>query len=347
MTPEISAIFPTSAAQERLWIIERLSPGTAAYHVPVALRLRGALDLDALGGALSLIVERHEALRTVFDQIDGQTVQRVLPAEPVHVEIRDVPGREAELAELLPAEAALGFAVDTGPLLRATLFRLGDQEHILMVVLHHLVSDGWSMGVLFGELSVAYDALTAGVRPELPELALQYVDYAIWEREQLTGDRAEELLGYWREALADAPPALELPTDRPRPVRQSHAGGEVEIGLSAELSQGVVALSRSHGVSPFMVLTAAWGALLGRFTGSDDVVVGTAVGGRDAQTEGLIGCFINTLPLRVRLDGDPAFSELLGRVKNVTLGALEHQELPFDRLVQDLAPRRELGRNPL
>ncbi|GAA2736441.1 amino acid adenylation domain-containing protein [Actinocorallia aurantiaca] len=347
MDPEISAIFPTSFAQERLWIVEQLAPGTSAYHVPVMLRLRGPLDRAALAGALALVVERHEALRTVFRQIDGQVVQRVLPAGPVPVEVRDVPGGEAGLAGLLAAEAALGFALDTGPLLRATLFRLAPDDHALTIVLHHLVSDGWSMGVLCGELSAAYGALTAGGRPDLPEPPLQYVDYAIWERENLTGERAEELLTYWRAALADAPGALDLPLDRLRPALQSHAGGQVDIALDPATTAGVTALARELGASPFMVLLAAWSALLGRFTGSDDIVTGTADGSRDAQTEGLIGCFINTLPLRVRLGGDPSFADLVDRSRDAVLGALDHRDLPFDLLVEDLAPRRDLSRNPL
>ncbi|MEW2399430.1 amino acid adenylation domain-containing protein [Streptomyces sp. NPDC046862] len=347
MAPDTSAIFPTSFAQERLWIIDRLAPGTSAYHVPVALRLRGAVDVRALAGALSLVVERHEALRTVFGQIEGQTVQRVLPAGPVPVEVRHVPGGQAGLAELLRAEAALGFSVDKGPLLRATLFRLADDDHVLTVVLHHLVSDGWSMSVLLAELSAAYNAQRAGSAPDLPELPLQYVDFAIWQRDQLTADRERELLTYWRETLAGAPDALDLPADRPRPPLQSHTGAQIDVGLPAGLSARVTALANTHRVSPFMVLLAAWGAMLGRFTGTEDVVIGTAVGNRDAQTEQLIGCFINTLPLRVRLEGDPTFAELLGRVRATTLSALQHQDLPFDRLVQDLAPRRDLSRNPL
>jgi amino acid adenylation domain-containing protein len=347
MTAEGSTVFPTSFAQERLWIIERLAPGTAAYHVPVAVRLRGQLDQAALGAALSLIVGRHEVLRTVFDQIGGQTVQRVLAAEPVIVEVRDVPEGAEKLGGLLTAEAALGFSLDTGPLLRATLFRLSATDHVLAITVHHLVSDMWSVEVLLRELSVAYSAYRAGQDPVLPGLPVQYVDYAVWQRQEFSTARRDDLLAYWRTAMADAPAFLALPTDRPRPAVQSAAGAQQPVSLTPELSRDVRDLARRHGVTPFMTLLGAFGALLGRFTGAEDIVVGTAVGTRDTQTEPLIGCFINTVPLRLRLTGDPTFAELLGRVRDVTLGALEHQDLPFDKLVEDLAPRRDLSHNPL
>lgn len=347
MTAAPAAIFPTSFAQERMWIVERLAPGSAAYNVPIALRLRGALDHAALRAALSLVVERHEVLRTVFDQVDGRTVQRIEPAEPVHVEVADVPGGDTELPALLAAGAATGFALDRDLLLRASLYRLGVQDHVLAVTLHHLVSDMWSLEVLLRELSVAYDALAAGREPTLPDLPLQYVDYAIWQREQLSDARREDLLGYWRTALADAPPVLELPTDRLRPAVQRFAGAEVPVSLAPALSRDVRDLARRLGVTPFMTLLGAFGAVLGRLAGADDVVVGTAVGSRDRQTEPLIGCFLNTLPLRVPLSGDPTFAELLGRVRKVTFDALEHQDLPFDKLVEDLAPRRDLSHNPI
>jgi len=346
MTAAPVAIFPTSYAQERMWIVEQLAPGSAAYHVPVALRLRGRLDRAALAGALELVVARHEVLRTVFDQVEGRTVQRVVPPGAVPVELREVDD-EAALPGLLAGEAGRAFALDTGPLLRATLFRLGAEDHVLAITLHHLVSDMWSLGVLLRELSLGYGARRAGRDPVLPELEIQYIDYAVWQRDQWAGPRREELLGYWRAALADAPAALDLPTDRPRPVRQSHLGAQVPVALPADVSAGVRALGRRLGATPFMTLLAGFGAVLARLAGTDDVVVGTAVGTREPQTEPLIGCFLNTVPLRLRLGQDPSFAALVGRVRATTIGALEHQDLPFDKLVDDLAPRRDLSRNPV
>jgi len=346
MTAAPVAIFPTSYAQERMWIVEQLAPGSAAYHVPVALRLRGPLDRAALAGALELVVARHEVLRTVFDQVEGRTVQRVVPPGPVPVALHDVDD-EAALPRLLVDEAGRAFALDSGPLLRATLFRLGAEDHVLAVTLHHLVSDMWSLGVLLHELSLGYRARLAGLDPVLPELEIQYVDYAVWQRDQWAGPRREELLGFWRDALAGAPAALDLPTDRPRPARQSHRGAQVPVALPADVSAGVRALGRRLGATPFMTLLAGFGAVLGRLGGTDDVVVGTAAGTREPQTEPLIGCFLNTVPLRLRFGQDPSFAALVGRVRATTLGALEHQDLPFDKLVDDLAPRRDLSRNPV
>jgi hypothetical protein len=271
MTAVPAAIFPTSFAQERMWIVERLAPGSAAYHVPVALRLRGTLDHAALAAALSLVVERHEVLRTVFDQVDGRTVQCVLPADPVPVEVHEVAG-EADLHTALEAGAGAGFDLRRGPLLRATLYRLAGDHHVLAVTLHHLVSDMWSLQVLLAELAAGYAAFATGTAPDLPELPLQYVDYAVWQRDQLTDDRVAELLGYWRTVLAGAPPVLELPVDRTRPPVQTLAGAELPVGLSAELSGEVRALARRHGVTPYVVLLAAHGLVLGRLCGTDDVV---------------------------------------------------------------------------
>jgi amino acid adenylation domain-containing protein len=342
-----SAVFPTSFAQERLWLMERLMPGTSAYHVPVALRMRGPVSREALQAALTLVVERHESLRTVFDQIDGVTVQRVLAAPPPALSTMDVPGGPAEIAKLLSAEAIRPFDLQAGPLLRAVLFRLAADDHVLVITLHHLVCDMWSLEVLLRELSGAYNAYLADARPDLPELPVQYADFAVWQREQLTDAWREELLAYWRDALAGAPARLELPTDRPRPPIQNGTGAQEEVALTPELSREVREFARRHNVTPFMVLLSVLGVLFGRLAGAEDVVVATAGGTRDRETEPLIGCFINTLPLRLRLAGDPAFADFLAQAREVTLGALANGGLPFDKLVEDLAPRRDLSQNPL
>ncbi|MCL4532020.1 MAG: amino acid adenylation domain-containing protein, partial [Actinobacteria bacterium] len=344
---------PLSFAQERLWFLDRLEPNSPLYLIPTALRLSGHLDIPALQQSLDEIVRRHEALRTTFSEADGSPVQVVNPPRPAELaslDLSDVPANEriGKAHLLLREEARRPFDLSHDPMLRPTLVHLDQEDHILLLVLHHIASDGWSQGVLFRELGDLYRAYSQGEPSPLPELPIQYADYALWQREWLRGEVLEEELGYWRERLADSPPLLELPTDRPRPAVQSYRGATQSILLPEGLVQQLEALSRQEGVTLFMTLLAAFQTLLSRYTGQEDIPVGCPVAGRtQAETEGLIGFFVNTLVMRTDLSGDPSFQELLSRVREVTLGAYAHQDLPFERLVEELHPERNLSHNPL
>jgi amino acid adenylation domain-containing protein len=342
-----------SPAQERLWLLEQLEPGTAAYNVARAFRLRGRLDTAALAGALTEIVARHEALRTTFEAPDGRPRQVIAPAAPMPLPIEDLRGRrpeerEAEARRLAEEEAWRPFDLARGPLFRARLLRPADDEHVLVLALDHLVVDGWSMGVLFREISALYAAFAGGWRSPLAALPIQYADYAAWQRRRLDGAALEPELAYWRERLAGAPWVLELPTDRPRPPVPTHRGARLAISVPPALAGALKALGRREGATLYMTLLAAFQALLGRYTGRDDLLVGSPVAGRGhTDLEGLIGFFVNTLVLRADLAGDPSFRELLGRVRGVALGAFAHQALPFEKLVEALRPPRERSRAPL
>ncbi|MET0398426.1 MAG: amino acid adenylation domain-containing protein, partial [Longimicrobiaceae bacterium] len=342
-----------SFAQQRLWFIDQLEPGSAVYNVPFALRLRGRFDPAVLERAVTEIVRRHETLRTVFAVVDGEPVQVIREAAPVALpltDLRSLPAesREAEVFRLAREEAVRPFDLAAGPLLRVSAVRLDAAEWGLLFTLHHIVSDGWSIGVLIREVSALYDALAEGRESALPELAVQYADYAAWQRGWLAGEKLEAELGYWRDRLAGTPPLLELPTDYPRSQARDSRGGSVRVGLSAEVSRGLRALSRREGATAFMTLLAAWQLLLSRYAGQEDVSVGTPIAGRTRlETEPLIGFFVNTLVLRTDLSGEPTFRELLARVRETTLGAYQHQEIPFERLVEELAPERSLAHTPL
>jgi amino acid adenylation domain-containing protein len=344
---------PLSFAQQRLWFIERLHPGQATYNVPLALRLRGALDAAALERALAELVRRHEVLRTTFRVEGGVPVQVVGEAGPVPIPVADLrrlsaDEREEEAARLAAQEAARPFDLAAEPPLRARLARLGEEEWALSFTLHHVASDGWSMGVLAREVSALYGAFSRGEPSPLPELPLQYADYAAWQRGWLTGEVLEAQLGYWRHTLAGAPPLLELPVDRPRPPVQGEAGGRRPLRVPAATAAALRELARAEGATLFMVLLAAWQALLARYAGVDDVSVGSPIAGRTRlETEGLIGFFVNTLVLRTDLSGDPSFRGLLARVRETMLGAYQHQDLPFEKLVEELRPERSLGHTPL
>ncbi|WP_420130689.1 amino acid adenylation domain-containing protein [Longimicrobium sp.] len=349
-----TAPLPLSFAQERLWFIDRLEPGSTVYNIPVARRLAGALDVAAMERALGEIVRRHEALRTVFREVDGAPVQVIAPFGGFTLPVEDLSGlseaeREAEVTRRATDEAAaLPFDLVAGPLFRAALLRLGQEDHVLLLTRHHIVSDGWSMEVLDRELSALYAAYRDGRASPLPELAVQYADYAVWQREQLAGEALERQLGYWREQLRGAPELLELPTDHPRPPVQTYRGGHEPVGLSGELMERLRALAQNEGATLFMVVLAAFQVLLGKYSGSDDVVVGSAIAGRTRkEIEELIGFFVNSLVLRTDLSGDPSFRETLRRVREVTLGAYEHQEVPFEKLVAELSPERSLSHSPL
>jgi amino acid adenylation domain-containing protein len=344
---------PLSFAQARLWFIDQLQPGSAAYNIPYALRLKGALDAEALERSLAALAARHETLRTRFAVLDGEPVQVIDPAGPVSLERIDlshlsVDAREAELRSLASAEAARPFDLAAGPLFRSTLARLGREEHAVLFTLHHVVSDGWSTGILVREVSELYAAFSEGREPRLPPLPVQYADFAAWQRAWLSGDVLDAQLAYWREKLAGAPPLLELPTDRPRPLVQGARGGLAFLALSDQTTHALRALARREGATLFMTLLAGWQLLLSRYAGEEDVSVGTPIAGRTRlETEGLIGFFVNTLVLRADLSGDPTFRALLGRVREATLGAYAHQDIPFEKLVEELAPERSLSHTPL
>ncbi|HEX2095737.1 MAG TPA: amino acid adenylation domain-containing protein, partial [Longimicrobiaceae bacterium] len=296
---------------------------------------------------------RHEALRTTFAEVDGSPVQVVAPFDGFVLPVEDLSGlgeadREAAVRRRAGEEARRPFDLSAGPLFRAALLRLGAEDHVLLLSVHHIVSDGWSMGVLFRELSALYAAYREGGESPLAELGVQYADHAVWQREQLVGEVLDRQLAYWREHLAGAPELLELPTDHPRPAVQTFRGAAVPMELSLELLERLQALGRSEGATLYMVLLGAFQVLLSKYSGSEDIVVGSPIAGRTrGEVEGLIGFFVNTLVLRTDLSGDPSLRELLGRVRQVTLGAYKHQELPFERLVAELQPERSLSHSPL
>ncbi|HYX24398.1 MAG TPA: amino acid adenylation domain-containing protein, partial [Thermoanaerobaculia bacterium] len=342
-----------SFAQQRLWFLDQLQPGSAMYNIPVVVELTGRLDVAVLMASLAEVVRRQKALRTTFRAVAGQPVQvvaeRVESGLPV-IDLRSLPDEERELeaSRLATAEARRPFDLGRGPLLRVALLSLGAEQHRALLTMHHIVSDGWSMGVLVRELGTLYAAFLAGVPSPLPELALQYADFAVWQRRRLSGELLESELAWWRGQLAGVPPALELPADHPRPATLSGRGEVRSFALPAASLAGLNVLSRRHGATLFMTLLAGFAALLQRCTGEDDLVLGTPIAGRTrVETEPLIGLFVNTLMLRARLAGEPPFAALLDQVRETTLAAYAHQEVPFERLVEELAPQRDLSRPPL
>ncbi|HEY0514844.1 MAG TPA: condensation domain-containing protein, partial [Thermoanaerobaculia bacterium] len=344
---------PLSFAQARLWFLDRLQPGSPLYNVPLAYRLRGPLEPGALAAALGEIVRRHGALRTRFvEGLDGP-VQVVEPAGAfslAEVDLGDLPEPARRLEEeRLTAEAALRpFDLARGPLFCAFLLRAGASEWSLMLAMHHIVSDGWSLDVLARELAALYRAGREGRFSPLAELPLQYADFAAWQRRWLRGEALESQLAYWREHLAGVPTILELPTDRPHPPEQTFRGATAGLTLTAELTRAVRGLGQQGGATLFMTALAAFELLLHRYTGQTDLLVGMPVAGRSREElEGLIGFFVNTLVLRADLDGDPSVLALLGRVRAETLDVQAHQDLPFEKLVEELAPARSLSRSPL
>ena len=344
---------PLSFGQQRLWFLDQMEPGSPLYNVPAVLRLSGPLDATALERALGEVIRRHEALRTTFPAVRGRPRQVVLPARPFalpEVDLGALPpaGAAAEALRLGQEESRQPFELGRGPLLRALLLRLAPAEHALAVTLHHIVSDGWSVDVLVRELAALYGAFTAGLPSPLPALPVQYADFALWQRRWLAGDALEEQLAYWRARLAGAPASLKLPVDHPRLPVRSLRGAEVPVRLSEDLRDGLVRLGRQEGATVFMVLLAAFQALLHRWTGQDDLTVGSPVAGRgQAEIEGLIGFFVNTVVLRSAVEGRPSFRWLLAGAREAALGAYANQDLPFERLVEELEPRRDPSRTPL
>ncbi|HEB87260.1 MAG TPA: amino acid adenylation domain-containing protein, partial [Gammaproteobacteria bacterium] len=343
---------PVSFTQWRLWFLDQLAPGSPVYNIPSAVRLEGVLDVEALEAALNALVDRHEVLRTRFGVEEGNPVQLIATELKVPLPVDDLGGipqqeQEAELQKRIQSEYNVPFDLAQCPLLRARLLRLGERTHVLVLTLHHIISDGWSMYVLMGELSVLYGACCQSEPSPLPALRVQYADYAIWHREWLQGEVLAEQLSYWQEQLKDLS-VLNFPTDRPYPARQSYKGEEQYCDLPAILTERLEELGQRAGATLFMTLLAAFQMLLQRYSGQDDIVVGSPIAGRNkVDTESLIGFFVNTLVLRTDLSGDPTFMELLKRVREVALGAYAHQDLPFDKLVEELRPERALSRNPL
>jgi alpha-ketoglutarate-dependent taurine dioxygenase len=340
--------------QQRLWFLDQLSPDTPTYNVPTAARIGGPLDVEALRRALDAIVDRHEVLRTTFDCVDGSPVPVLREGWPTVLRTVDLRGwpdatREAEAQRLLTREAGRPFDLSRDLMLRATLLRLREREFILLIVTHHIAWDLRSKALLYQELAALYEAFRAGRRAPLPELPIQYADFALWQRRCLRdGAALERLTSYWKRRLAGAPPRLEVPADHPRPPIQSLRGAKSFFALPAALVDGAKALGRQAGCTLYMTLLAAFKAFLGAYTGQQDICVGSPIAGRDrVETEALIGFFINTLVLRTDLSGNPTFRELLGRVREVTLGAYAHQEMPFEKLVEIQRPPRDLSRMAL
>jgi amino acid adenylation domain-containing protein len=347
-----AAAYPLSFGQQRLWFLDRLQPDSPAYNLPTALRLNGSLDLPALSRALSRVTERHAVLSTVYELpegSEGEPVQRILPVAPVPIPLVDLAGipaaaRTVEMWRRLGREVRRPFDLARGPLYRFLLLRLAADEHVAVVTLHHIAADAWSLDVFIRELVAFYMADAA----DLPELPIRYADYASWQREWAAKGGLDEQLAYWRERLAGAPTDLVLPMDRPRPAVPTFRGTTEFLDLPAPVSAGLLAEARRAEATPFMVLLALFAALLGRHGGQDDLLIGTPIANRQRpEVEGLIGFFANTLVLRTDLAGDPTFRELLARVREVALGAQAHQDLPFERLVEELKPERSLGHTPL
>ncbi|HYO59462.1 non-ribosomal peptide synthetase, partial [Archangium sp.] len=341
---------PLSFAQQRLWYLDRLEPGNVAYSNPSAMRMRGSLEPAALERALNEVARRHEVLRTTFVMEPSGPVQRIAPSPSLTLEVSrlETEGEhEAEIARWIREHSLRPFDIETGPLVRAALLRVHETEHVLLVNMHHIISDGWSAGVMLQELALLYGAFVEGRGSPLPELPVQYADYTVWQRQWLQGPELTTQLAWWKEALADLP-VLSLPLDRPRPAVQTYRGARYPIAISRPLTQALAALARREKATSFMLLMAAWQLLLSRHSGQEDFAVGTALAGRNRpEIEPLVGCFVNALPVRADLSGNPSLLEVLGRVRGTTLAAFAHQEAPFEKLVEVLGVARDLSHTPI
>ncbi|HEX7640719.1 MAG TPA: condensation domain-containing protein, partial [Burkholderiaceae bacterium] len=344
---------PLSWPQQRLWFVDQMEDGGTAYNMSNALRMVGELDRAALQAALDTLVERHEVLRTIFVADEGKAVQLVQDPgrfDIVQVDLDDLPAtaREEQVRRHTAEEVGAPFDLETGPLIRARLLKVNDQEHVLLLTMHHIVSDGWSMGIVMRELAVLYAAYREGKASPLAPLSLQYADYAVWQRQWLQGDLLQSQLDYWKAHLAGAPALLGLPADRARPAQQSYRGGVAVFAIDAELTLKLRKLAREHHATMFMTIYTAFAILLSRLSGQDDVVIGTPVANRlRTEVEGLIGFFVNTLALRARLDGNPTVRNMLQQVKAMTLDAYSHQDVPFEQVVDVVQPPRSLSHSPL
>ena len=343
---------PLSYAQQRLWFIDQMEPGSPAYNIPCAVRLTGSLDADALRRSLDEVIRRHEALRTSFPLREGQPVQQISPDHKIRLEELDLSEmgerqRVQRVKELIREETSRGFDLARGPVIRGRLLRLGSQEHALIVTTHHIVSDGWSIGLMIKEFAQLYEAFKEGKPSPLAELEVQYADYAVWQREWLSGEVLQSQLEYWSKQL-EGITVLELPTDRARPATISYRGASEGFVVPAELTRDLNGLSRREGLTMFMTLLAGFQMMLSRYSGQDDIAVGTPIAGRSrVEIEGLIGFFVNTLVMRTKLTGEPTVREALSRVREMALEAHAHQDLPFERLVEELQPDRSLSHTPV
>ncbi len=344
---------PLSFAQQRLWFLDQYEPDNILYNLPSAIRLKGTLNVTALEESLNEIVRRHEALRTTFSVVDDHPVQvinkpRDFPLTVIELRESCFKEKEETATRFAAEEARTPFNLAEGPLLRVKLLRLAEEDHVLLITMHHIISDGWSIKVLISELGELYEACVNGREAALPELPIQYADFAVWQRNWLQGERLEEQLSYWKAQLAAAPPLLELPTDRPRPTFKTFHGARVDLNLAKKLSEDIMRLSRREGATLFMTLFSAFVILLYRYSGQDDILIGTVIANRNrAETEPLIGFFVNTLVLRTRLSEQMTFRELLDQVRETSLDAYAHQDLPFEKLVEELQPERTLSHSPL
>jgi amino acid adenylation domain-containing protein len=352
VVPREGVPLPLSFAQQRLWFLDEFEPGSTEYVIPLAVRLRGELDLEALSRAMTALVARHEALRTTFEGVDGRGIQVVHPPQQVFVPLLDLAelpeqDRQAELDRVLAQESLRPFDLSEGPLLRPQLVRVSSQEHVLVLTMHHIVTDGWSGGVIMNDLGELYQAECNGVPPDLPALPVQYADFAAWQRERLSGTALDDELTYWRTQLDGVSP-LELPTDRSRPAVHTQSGALLDFDISADLVARLRKLSRREGATLFMTLVAATQVLLHRWSGQNDVAVGTVVSGRGhTDLERLVGFFVNTLVLRSTVDGDQTFAAFLATIRETVLDAFAHQEVPFERVVDAVQPERDPSRPPL
>lgn len=346
-------MLPASLAQQRLWFLDQLEPHSAAYNIPASIRLKTAVDVRALEQSLTALIARHEVLRTTFAAVDGQPMQVIAPSLTVPLRVVDLSAlpqtqREDEVLRLANEDVQGPFDLVHGPLLRTALLRLAANEHVLLLTIHHIICDGWSLSVLYQELATLYQAFLAGQPSPLANLPVQYADCVLWQQEWLQGEELASHLAYWKERLAGAPALVALPTDRPRSTAPTAQGSTHLVTLSKDLGEALKALSRQEGVTLYMTLVAAFQTLLYRYSGQDDIVLGTFTAGRTlAETEALLGFFVNTLVLRTDLSVNPTFRELLGRAREVILEAYAHQGVPFDYVVRELHPTRSLGQNPL
>ncbi|ASS75362.1 hypothetical protein CIG75_10410 [Tumebacillus algifaecis] len=335
-----------SFAQQRLWFLDRLQPGTAVYNIPVAIEMQGCVDVTALNESLTEIVRRHESLRTVFAEVDGEPLQVICDAQPIRLRAEKLTREEATGA--VNAEASTPFDLSRGPLFRARLFQLAAEEHLLVLTMHHIIADGWSQGILYEELAAWYTFFTQKTAARPPAMAVQYADFSAWQRAWLSGERLDGQLSYWKEKLGGTLPVAQLPSDRPRPSQPSQRGKLKTYRLDFQLLSGLQELSRREGATLYMTLLAAFQTLLYRYSGETDIIVGSPVAGRShPAVEKLIGFFVNTLVLRTDLQSNPSFTELLKRVRVTVLEAMAHGDVPFERLVEELQPERSAGISPL
>ncbi|MCI0354220.1 MAG: condensation domain-containing protein, partial [Acidobacteria bacterium] len=344
---------PLSFAQQRLWFLAQMEGVSEAYHIFYGWRLKGPLNYAALRQALDRIVKRHEALRTTFAAINGEPRQWIQSAAEsvfhlVEDYLQERLNAEQELGRVVAQEASASFDLASGPLIRGRLLRLGAEEHALLITMHHIVADGWSMDVMMHELSVLYGAYVRGEEDPLPELTLQYADYAVWQRQWMEGEVLRKQAEYWERTLATAPALLELPMDHARPAEQEYGGGWVKLELEEELTRELNELSKQQGTTLYMTLLAGWGALLARLSGQEDIVVGAPAANRGRrEIEGLIGFFVNTMALRLDVAGAQTVSELLQGVKEQVLAGQLHQDIPFEQVVEIVGPARSLSHSPI